>query len=87
MATLADIVAALADCLEVLEEGGEELEARLSRHEGYRQELGALLEIVQDLKMTDQEEEPHPSDKFLKDLKAKLLRELPATPQRGGDEG
>jgi len=87
MATLTGIVAALTDCLEVLEEGGEELEARLSKHERYREELGALLEIVQDLKITSQEEEPHPSDEFLKDLKAKLLREFPATPQRGGDEG
>ena len=87
MVTLAGIISALADCLEVLEEGGDELEARLRRHERYRQELVALLEIVQDLKITGQEEDLHPSDEFLRDLKAKLLRELPATPQRGGDEG
>jgi hypothetical protein len=87
MVTLADIVSALADCLEVLEEGGDELEARLRKHERYRQELVALLGIVQDLRTTGQEEELHPSDEFLGDLKARLLRQLPSTPQRGGDEG
>jgi len=84
---LADIISALADCLEVLEEGGDELEARLRRHERYRQELVALLGIVKELNTVGQEEELHPSDEFVKDLKAKLLRELPTTPQRGGDEG
>ena len=84
---MADIISALADCLEVLEEGGDELEARLRRHERYRQELVALLGIVKELNTVGQEEELHPSDEFVKDLKAKLLRELPTTPQRGGDEG
>ena len=85
--TLAGIISALADCLEVLEGGGDELEARLSKHERHRQELVALLEIVQELNTMGQEEELRPSDEFLRDLKAKLLRELPTTPQRGGDEG
>jgi hypothetical protein len=87
MVTLADIISALADCLEVLEEGGDELEARLRRHERYRQELVALLGIVKELNTMGQEEELHPTDEFLGDLKARLLRELPTTPQRGGDEG
>jgi len=82
---LADIISALADCLEVLEEGGDELEARLRKHERYRQELVALLGIVKELKVMGQDEELSPSDEFLKDLKARLLRELPTTPQRGGD--
>ena len=85
--TLAGIISALADCLEVLEGGGDELEARLSKHERHRQELVALLEIVQELNTMGQEEELRPSDEFLGDLKAKLLRELPTTPQRGGDQG
>lgn len=82
---MADIISALADCLEVLEEGGDELEARLRKHERYRQELVALLGIVKELKVMGQDEELSPSDEFLKDLKVKLLRELPKTPQRGGD--
>ena len=82
---MADIISALADCLEVLEEGGDELEARLRKHERYRQELVALLGIVKELKVMGQDEELSPSDEFLKDLKARLLRELPTTPQRGGD--
>jgi hypothetical protein len=87
MVTLADIISALVDCLEVLEEGGDELEARLRKHERYRQELAALLGIVKELKVMGQDEELSPSDEFLKDLKVKLLRELPTTPRRGGDDG
>jgi hypothetical protein len=87
MVTLAGIISALADCLEALNEGSDELEARLRKHERYRQELVALLEIVKELRTMDQEEDLHPSDEFLKDLKAKLLTELPTRTQRGGDEG
>jgi len=84
---LAGIISALADCLEVLNEGGDALEARLRKHERYRQELVALLELVKELTTMGQEEEFHPSDEFLSDLKAKLMAELPTTPQRGGDDG
>ena len=84
---MAGIVSALADCLEALNEGNDELEARLRKHERYRQELVALLEIVRELNAMGQDEELRPSDEFLKDLKVKLLRELPTTTQRGGDEG
>lgn len=77
---MAGIISALADCLEALKEGGDELEARLRKHERYRQELVALLEIVRELNIVGQEEELRPSDEFLGDLKAKLLRELPTTP-------
>lgn len=84
---MADIISALADCLEALNEEGDELEARLRKHERYRQELVALLGIVKELKTMGQEEELSPSDEFLKDLKEKLLRELTTTTQRGGDEG
>ena len=87
MATLAGIISALADCLEALNEGGDALEARLRKHERYRQELLALLGIVKELNTMGQEEELDPRDEFLSDLKARLLRELPITPQRGGDEG
>ena len=87
MVTLADIIPALTDCLEALNEGGDALEARLRKHERYRQELVALLEIVKELNTMGQDEELRPSDEFLSDLKAKLLRELPTTPQRGGDDG
>jgi len=87
MVTLADIIPALADCLEALNQGADELEERLRKHERYRQELAALLEIVKELKAMGQEEEPSPSDEFLKDLKAKLLTELSTPTQRGGDEG
>jgi len=87
MVTLADIIPALTDCLEALNEGGDALEARLRKHERYRQELVALLEIVKELNTMGQEEELRPSDEFLSDLKAKLLTELPTTPQRGGDDG
>jgi hypothetical protein len=87
MVTLADIISALADCLEVLEEGSDELEARLRKHERYRQELVALLGVVQELRTMGQEEELHPGDEFLTELKARLLRELPTTLKRGGDEG
>lgn len=84
---MAGIIPALADCLEALNKGADELEERLRKHERYRQELVALLEIVKELKTMGQEEELSPSDQFLKDLKAKLLTELPTTTQRGGDEG
>lgn len=84
---MAGIISALADCLEALNEGGDALEARLRKHERYRQELVALLELVKELNTMGQEEELHPSDEFLSDLKAKLLTELPTTPQRGGDKG
>ena len=84
---MAGIISALADCLEVLNEGGDALEARLRKHERYRQELVALLELVKELTTMGQEEELHPSDEFLGDLKAKLMTELPTTPQRGGDDG
>ncbi len=87
MVTLADIIPALADCLEAFNGGADELEKRLSKHEKYRQELVALLEIVRELKTMGQEEEPSPNDEFVRDLKAKLLRELRTTTQRGGDEG
>ncbi len=87
MVTLVGIISALTDCLEALNEGGDALEARLRKHEGYRQELVALLGIVKELNTMGQEEELHPSDEFLSDLKARLLRELPTTPQRGGDDG
>jgi hypothetical protein len=87
MVILAGIISALTDCLEALNEGGDALEARLRKHERYRQELVALLEIVKELNTVGQEEELHPGDEFLSDLKAKLLRELPAPPQRGGDDG
>jgi len=87
MVTLAGIITALTDCLEALNEGGDALEARLRKHERYRQELVALLEIVRELNTMGQEEELHPSDAFLSDLKAKLLTELSTTSQRGGDEG
>lgn len=87
MVTLAGIISALTDCLEALGEGGDALEARLRKHERYRQELVALLEIVRELNTVGQEEELHPSDEFLGDLKARLLRELPTTSQGGGDEG
>ena len=84
---MAGIISALADCLEALNEGSDELEERLRNHERYRQELVALLDIVKELKTMDEEEELRPSDEFLKDLKAKLLTELPTRTQRGGDEG
>lgn len=87
MVILAGIISALADCLEALNEGGDALEARLRKHERYRQELVALLGIVKELNTMGQEEELHPSDEFLDDLKAKLMTELPSTPQRGGDDG
>jgi hypothetical protein len=87
MVILAGIISALTDCLEALNEGGDALEASLRKHERYRQELVALLEIVKELNTMGQEEELHPGDEFLSDLKARLLRELPATPQRGGEEG
>ena len=80
MVTLAGIIPALTDCLEALNKGADELEARLRKHERYRQELVALLEIVKELNAMGQEEELRPSDEFLRDLKAKLLRELPTTP-------
>jgi hypothetical protein len=86
MVILAGIISALTDCLEALDEGGDALEARLRKHQRYRQELVALLGIVKELNAMGQEEELHPGDEFLSDLKAKLLRELPNTPQRGGDE-
>jgi len=76
---LADIIPALTDCLEALDKGGDALEARLRRHEGHRQELIALLGIVKELQAMGQEEEAVPSDEFINDLKARLLR--------GGDEG
>ena len=79
MVTLADIISALADCLEALDEGSDELEARLRKHERYRQELVALLGIVKELQAIGQEEEAIPSDEFVNDLKARLLR--------GGEEG
>lgn len=87
MVTLADMISALADCLEALNQGGDELEECLGRHEKYRQELVALLEIVEELERKGQEEELNPSAEFVEDLKARLLRELPTTTQRGGDEG
>jgi len=82
---LAGIISALVDCLEALNEGGDALEARLRKHERYRQELVALLELVKELNTMGQEEELHPGDEFLSDLKARLMSELPTTPQRGGD--
>ena len=79
MVTLADIIPALTDCLEALNEGGDALEGRLRKHEKYRQELIALLGIVKELQAMGQEEEAVPSNEFVNDLKARLLR--------GGDEG
>lgn len=76
MVTLANIIPALADCLEALNQGADELEERLRKHEEYRQELVALLEIVNELKAMGQEDEPVPGDEFVKDLKARLLKEL-----------
>ena len=87
MVTLAGIIPALVDCLEALEEGADELEKRLSKHAKHRQELVALLEIVKELRGMGEEGEPGPSEDFVRDLKAKLLKEFPATSQRGGDEG
>jgi hypothetical protein len=87
MVTLADIISALVDCLEVLDEGGGALEARLRKHEKYRQELVALLEIVKELNTIGQEEGAVPSGEFLSDLRVRLLTELHTTTQRGGDEG
>lgn len=87
MVTLAGIVSALADCLEALKEGSDELEARLRKHEKYRQELVALLGLVEELETVGQGEELRPSDEFVEDLKAKLVRERPTTHQRGGDQG
>lgn len=84
---MADIILALTDCLEALNEGGDALEARLRKHEKYRQELVALLEIVRELNTMGQEEEAVPSNEFVSDLKAKLLTEPSTTSQRGGDEG
>ena len=84
---MAGIISALVDCLEALNEGGDALEARLRKHERYRQELVALLELVKELNTMGQEEELHPGDEFLSDLKARLMTELPTTPQRGGDAG
>ena len=79
MVTLADIIPALTDCLEALNEGGDALEAHLRKHERHRQELIALLGIVKELQAIGQEEEAVPSNEFVNDLKARLLR--------GGDEG
>ena len=79
MVALADIIPALNDCLEALDKGGDALEARLRKHEKHRQELIALLGIVKELQAIGQEEEAIPSDEFVNDLKARLLR--------GGDEG
>ena len=42
----AELVEALADCLEALRQGETELEVCLAQHSRYRQELEALLEIV-----------------------------------------
>ncbi len=83
---MASIIPALADCLEALNQGADELEERLRKHEGYRQELVALLKIVGELKAMGQEGEPVPGDEFVKDLKARLLKELQTTTQRGGEE-
>ena len=78
MVTLASIIPALADCLEALNQGADELEERLRKHESHRQELVALLKIVGGLKAMGQEDEPVPGDEFVKDLKARLLKELQA---------
>ena len=84
---MANIIPALADCLEALSEGSEELERRLRKHEQYRQELVALLEIVKELRATGQEEEAIPSDEFVRELKEKLLTELRTASKEGGGEG
>jgi len=76
MVTLASIIPALADCLEALNQGADELEERLRKHESHRQELVALLKIVGELKTMGQEDESVPGDEFVKDLKARLLKEL-----------
>jgi len=86
MVTLASIIPALADCLEALNQGADELEEHLRKHESHRQELVALLQIVGALKAMGQEDEPVPGDEFVKDLKARLLKELQTTTQRGGEE-
>lgn len=83
---MASIIPALADCLEALNQGADELEERLRKHESHRQELVALLKIVGELKAMGQEDEPVPGDEFVKDLKARLLKELQTTTQRGGEE-
>ncbi len=42
----AEIVGALAECLEALRQGEEQMDACLQRHGDHRAELEALLEIV-----------------------------------------
>ncbi len=82
---MAAIISALADCLEALDGGPNELEECLRRHERYRQELVALLEIVTDLETVALDEEGSPSDEFRAQLKARLLREFSTKIQGGGE--
>jgi hypothetical protein len=87
MVTLASIILALADCLDALDEGTEELEKRLKKHESYRQELTGILEIVKELRAVGQEEEAIPSGQFVRELKERLLTELRTASKEGGGEG
>lgn len=82
---MAAIVLALADCLDALEKNPERLEACLTEHAEYQEELGPLLQLAAALKRLP--EGATPRDAFLHDLKSRLLKKFSAGNDRRGGNG
>jgi len=82
---LATIVLALANCLDALEKDPERLEACLTEHAEYQEELGPLLQLAAALKRLP--EGATPRDAFLHDLKSRLLNKFSAGNDRRGGNG
>ena len=85
MVTLATVVLALAECLEVLERNPAGLEACIGKYSGCQEELDALLRLATALRRLP--EGAAPRDGFLQDLKSRLLKEFPAKNDGRGGEG
>ena len=82
---MAAIVFALADCLDALEKDPERLEACLTEHAEYQEELGPLLQLAAALKRLP--EGATPRGAFLPDLKSRLLKRFSAGNDRRVDDG
>ena len=76
-----EMVAALADCLEALRSGEEDLNMCLERYAEHRRELVALLDVVREIRRLGPALEPSPA------LRQRVRRQVLATAANGRGHG